>query len=68
MYVSNTASDDVSVINTETGMNPNGVITTISGVTHASRLANDPMNKEMYVAEFLAIQVPGSNVRIIPVI
>ena len=65
MYVSNTASDDVSVINTDTGMNPNEVIATISGITHAQGLAYDPVNEEMYVTEFLALQVPGSNVRVI---
>jgi YVTN family beta-propeller protein len=63
MYVSNSGSDDVSVINTDTGINPNEVIATISGITHAQGLAYDPVNDEMYVTEFLALQVPGSNVR-----
>lgn len=65
MYVSNSASDDVSVINTDTGMNPNEVIVTISDITHAWGLAYDPANEEMYVSEFLSIGVPGSNVRVI---
>jgi YVTN family beta-propeller protein len=65
MYVSNSASDDVSVINTDTGMDPNEVIATISDITHASGLAYDPVNDQMYVTEFLAIGVPGSNVRVI---
>jgi DNA-binding beta-propeller fold protein YncE len=41
MYVSNSASDDVSVINTDTGMDPNEVIVTINDITHASGLAYD---------------------------
>lgn len=62
MYVSNSASDDVSVIDTDTGGDPNEVITTISDITHAGGIAYDPLNEEMYVTEFLAIGVPGSNV------
>jgi DNA-binding beta-propeller fold protein YncE len=53
MYVSNTASDDVSFINTDTGLNPNEVIVTISGITHASGLAYDLVNEKMYVLIFL---------------
>jgi DNA-binding beta-propeller fold protein YncE len=63
MYVSNSASDDVSVINTDTGLDPNEVIVTINDITHASGLAYDPVNDEMYVTEFLAIL--SSNVRVI---
>lgn len=63
MYVSNSASDDVSVINTDTGLDPNEVIATISGITHAGGLAYDPVNEEMYVTEWLAIF--PSNVRVI---
>ena len=68
MFISNTADDEgnnVSVINTDTGINPNEVIDTISGITNANGLAYDPVNEEMYVTEFIALQVPSSNVRVI---
>lgn len=62
MYVPNRDTSDVSVIDTDTGMDPNEVIATINGIGTPFGIAYDPVNEEMYVTE--GISVP-SNVRVI---
>jgi DNA-binding beta-propeller fold protein YncE len=49
MYVCNFGSNDVLVIDTDTGTNPNMVIATVSGISSSSGIAYDPVNEEMYV-------------------
>lgn len=51
MYVPNFASSDVSVIDTDTGDDPNTVIATITGISDPLGIAYDPVNEEMYVTE-----------------
>jgi YVTN family beta-propeller protein len=51
MYVPNSGSSDVSVIDTDTGMNPNILIDTIYGIGFPLGIAYDPVNEEMYVTD-----------------
>jgi DNA-binding beta-propeller fold protein YncE len=53
MYVPNSGSSDVLVIDTTATDPSNAVIATISGITGAHGIAYDPVNEDMYVSQLV---------------